>query len=321
MTSVSCTDVKLNSQNALLVDGKYRYLVKPGTDDISGSFSMASESKTFTCTGSSGISAGSYKTYKVSAKITAKGEETHTLAVGDFYMNDGRVLSTLPDEEKGNCIGIVFSTTSPYSQDKTLNPKFKHGLVMALTDASTSAQWKTSNDGDEEKLTNCETLQECRDDLSGYSNSNKIWTTYNSSLSNYPAFQKAKEYTTTLPEGKTSGWFLPSIGQWIDILANLGGKSFKEGTSESITNTSGDIYITNNAASSAANSIDAYLNKVGSSYVDLIGWSGSSSQLFWTSSEYSSSLARDVDFSNGGYLYLYYNGKDGSYRVRCVLAF
>lgn len=303
---------------------KYRLLVLPTTRQVTGTYGNGTTDRTYDLSSRLPSTSGSYKTYIVDGGQYGPIVKWHDLAVGDFFMSDGSILkgsdyssgNTIPNP--GNCIGIVFSTTSPYSQDNTLDSKFTHGLVMALKDASTSAQWKTSNDVDE-SLTNCTTLENCRDDLSGYSNSNHIWTTYSGSLGSYPAFQKAKEYTTTLPEGKTSGWFLPSIGQWIDILANLGGKSFKEGTSESITNTSGDMYISN-AAESAADKIDENLDKVGDDYVDKINYTGISIY-FWPSSEYSSSSARGVLFNSSGYLYLNWHNKNNSCRVRCVLAF
>ncbi|MDY3068155.1 MAG: fimbrillin family protein [Parabacteroides sp.] len=325
ITSVSCTDVQLNSQNALSVDGKYRYLVKPGTDDISGSFSMASESKTFTCTGSSGISAGSYKTYKVSAKITAKGEETHTLAFGDFFMRDGSILKgsdyssdrKIPNPE--NCIGIVFSVDQSRigsAEGEALLSKgvsTPHGLVMALTDASTSAQWKTSNDGNH-VTAECTTRDNCKADISGLQNYNEV-KKYDSDFSAFPAFAAAETYNTTVKVSslKTTGWFLPSIGQWWDILANLGNSDF----SNSNGSTTGDIGWGDYQGSKAVSAINVHLNKIGGGNVNQI----SSGTEYWTSSEYDSSNARNVNFYSNGALCLFCTSKGSGYRVRCVLAF
>ena len=72
------------------------------------------------------------------------GEEiqSKSLAVGDFYMKDGSLISgsteTLTEEQKANCIGIVFWVGDPTAQDKTLkadHPNCTHGLVVALKEA------------------------------------------------------------------------------------------------------------------------------------------------------------------------------------------
>ncbi|MDY3068157.1 MAG: fimbrillin family protein [Parabacteroides sp.] len=293
MTSVSCTDVKLNSQNALLVDGKYRYLVKPGTEDLSGSFSMASESKTFTCTGSSAITAGSYKIYKVSVKLNTRGaDEEHILKKGDLYMADGSILngdlysSETPIPNPEDCRGIVFSVKNPYDEDTNLDTKFTHGLVLALKDAGSYPKWSKSYDIDQGGIKNCQSLQDCKEDLVGYSNNKTIWE--KGSPDAFPAFNVKENYTQTLPEGKTSGWFLPSIGQWIYILSNLGEANFTD--SERIEGVS----------ASAANKIDSYLDKVGGSYVQKIDYKSYRGTSFWSSSEYLNGFARTLNFISGG---------------------
>lgn len=322
-SSTNITEPSFTGFKPFTVDGKYRYLVKPGTANLGGSFKVDGTVKNYSFNPSS-VTSGQYKTYQVSASNVTK--KTHTLTKGDFFMKDGSLVAyntTLSEQQKKDCIGIVFQTdASRIGSKETEIIKGKgftkaHGLVMALKDASSSAKWKNTADVDESNLTNCTSLDQCLNgDLSGLKNSNEIWTKYSGgSLSTFPAFEYAKNYNTKVSVStlKTTGWFLPSINQWSDILKNLGG------TDMSGASGSGDFYI-EDKAKPTADAIDVYLNKVGGSYVDKVAYSGSDIR-YWSSSECSSSGARSVYFSNNGKLYLYYDNKTSNNRVRCVLAF
>lgn len=45
---------------------------------------------------------------------------------------------------------------------------------------------------------------------------------------NFPPFDAARNYSVPLPLKRTSGWYLPSIGQWVDVIQNLGQVTFHE---------------------------------------------------------------------------------------------
>ena len=110
------------------------------------------------------------------------------------------------------------------------------------------------------------------------------------------------------PSG-TSGWFLPSSGQWYYILVNLGGMSA----------TPGNAWGWSNASSTAASNLNSKLSVVGSGNYDAFS---NSSEYYWSSSEGSSGHAYYARFySDGGMYFAGYYRKSGTYRGRAVLAF
>lgn len=57
------------------------------------------------------------------------------------------------------------------------------------------------------------------DDFDGYTYSEQILTSSNETM--HPAFFAAKNYNVSIPE-RTSGWYLPSMGQLAALINNLG---------------------------------------------------------------------------------------------------
>lgn len=309
--------------------GEYRYIVPSShifASNVSGSFEVNGESRQYSFT-PQGLNKNEYKEYKITATII---EETiaHTLAIGDIYKSDGGLISQaelanpgITEEEKTECVGVVFSIDNPANQDQGLDTKFNHGLVMALKDAVPNKGKVTWGQNINENLNDCVSLNDYRKNLSGYSNSYYIWTNYINSLNDYSAFKVVKEYKASLPTGKTSGWFMPSVGQWIDIYANLGGVSFKNGTSEQVNTHSSYYFYILNAAGRVSEAIDRLLNNIGTSYVDLIGWSNGNTVIFWSSSEHDVNNACYVDLYENGNLSMGPTTKGVTCRVRCIFAF
>lgn len=97
-------------------------------------------------------------------------EETRALQEGDFYMKDGGILpqsdvtGTMPDNDKRNCLGVVFWVGEKSSSvlrnhwtyedkrgDRLLmheHPECTHGLVVALKDAANGQKKSWSNSTD-----------------------------------------------------------------------------------------------------------------------------------------------------------------------------
>jgi hypothetical protein len=202
-----------------------------------------------------------------------------------------------------------------------------HGYAMALTNAQNtgSVLWSTNTTTEFGGIfTNTMALMEIN--MDGYTESQTIKTKAGSNLqSTYPAFYYALNYgiasiggTKYAAPSGTSGWYLPSIGQWYLIVKNLGGMTVAP------TDASGFGYWSNPAAFNAATAINTnYLSKVTSA--DLIDVTSSSPnyRYFWCSSEWSSSVACNIHFDGNGILYLGYINKTGTssdYRVRSVIA-
>lgn len=234
----------------------------------------------------------------------------NTINIGDFLCSDGTVVASSNIASSGKTpIAIVFSTvTTPTDQGHG----WTRGYAMALKNVRNGTsigtyKWANS-DGDVAGIPNTlsSTWQTRISDMDGYTN-----TTFLNST-DYPAGYAAKTtYASqvTAPSN-TSGWFLPSSGQWYYILVNLGGMS-------SIPNYA---WGWNGESSTAASNLNSKLSKVASGNYDAFS---SSDEYFWSSSELKSDDAYVARFYKDQRMYFatYDYGKSHMDRVRPVLAF
>ena len=249
--------------------------------------------------------------------------------VGDFMLKDGTVISPDAPEfanKKQDAIGIVFYVGEARVGAKAKEKLFgkAHGLVMALKNAGIHLAWKNVNTTS--GLPFKESMKDCYDDFDGYGNTQKIYQLATTNIATtHPAFNAVKNYSVAAPEG-TTGWYLPAIGEWYDILENLGevlmDEKFK--TDESLKSTQ---MLTGRMVDGieAANNINTKLRKATSNgNVDEFDVTYYSSCQFWSSSECGNNgIVRDMNFYNHGVLYVNSSGMTNvsGYRVRCVLAF
>ena len=134
------------------------------------------------------------------------------LKIGDYYYSDGS-FSTHLDQSK-TCVGIVFSLETTVEEKKH---GWTHGQIVALKDARGEDRYQWGPWGSL-LTTHVDEWKDARKDKDGYLYSNII---YGSGIK-YEAFEAAQKYSALLPTGKTSGWYLPSVGQWVEIIENLG---------------------------------------------------------------------------------------------------
>lgn len=322
-------------------DGSYRIIVSPQTTDARWFCSY--KAKTYGGTMPETALAANIR-HTLAPTLKDIGAYTFANAqVGDFYCkNDnnegylipGDIVSPTQEQQKA-CIGIVYSTdvsrigTAAKQALKKKEVNTPHGLVMALTNASEGCRWgeygKDENSGGvdgEPFKANTTTSQKQYNNVDGYAETHWIIDTHGNNgttlKDTYTAFYHASLYgTAESSTGKyavpsnTTDWFIPSIGQWWDILSNLGGidlTSYQDKT-DSFTSIP-------SAAPTVVANINKYLQKI-------TGATPFSTDTdFWSSSEYNGSNACSVYFTSIGYLYLYYNFKTYSdRRVRCSFAF
>lgn len=190
----------------------YRYLCKSGENNISfsGGFMTYGATKSYSVS-SATVSSGSSKTYNVSVTpFDAPGKAEYTPQPGDFYMKDGSVLSRVTLSNKADCIGIVYwvpTATDPLEGHEVTwledHSTCIHGLVVGLKVKQSS--WGPS--GETTNITDSETDGIFR----GYSNTKSLVNKH----SGYPIVSAYNSLNSgvTLPSGKTSGWYVPSVGE------------------------------------------------------------------------------------------------------------
>lgn len=140
--------------------------------------------------------------------------ETQQLQVGDFYYADGTCLDKLLMNRP--CIGIVFKVGAGEADDiSAYGNKLTaiQGYAVALHDvARFGIKWS-------ENTENCGTSTSTTD-YKGYENTQKIQQVSNYSETEYPICWKVAHFgdTDTQAPSGSSGWYLPSAAQMIDVV-------------------------------------------------------------------------------------------------------
>ncbi len=227
--------------------------------------------------------------------------------VGDIYYSDGTFSSTL-DASK-TPIGIIAYVGNDEYTEKGNGGG--HGLVLALKNASSSTLRWASSDKQEVDLNMTKITTGAQittyNNVSGYTNTNTIKAA--GIADDYPAAYAAANYTPAAPAG-TTGWFLPSAGQWYKILKNLGGVTTNAmfwyienmGNPETVRNTLNSKFSTK---SLTTDSYDAFED----------------GQEIWSSSEFDKGDAVGVYLSSPTSLGFEDGTKNSDRVVRPVLAF
>ena len=319
-------------------DGSFRIIVSPQTTATRWFCSYKAE--TYGGTMPSTALAANNR-YTLAPELNIGAYTFANAQVGDFYCkndkNEGYLIPgdvpSLTDAQQAACIGIVYSTdvsrigaaATKVLENQGITP---HGLVMALTNASDGCQWgeynKDENRGGADGAPfkeNTGTLQKQYNNIDGYGETHWIIDTYKNSgnalKDTYTAFYHASRYgTTESSTGKyaapsnSTGWFIPSMGQWWDILSNLGSVNLT-GYQSSQENSK---YI-DGAGRIAVDNMNRYLEKISGATQFSTG------TYFWSSSEYDGYRACYVNFDSRGSLDLGWRIKASSSRVLCSFAF
>jgi hypothetical protein len=227
-------------------------------------------------------------------------------AVGDYLFSDGR-WGTLANNTGKTPIAIIFSkTTSTADQAKG----WTHGYAMALKTVNASAAYTWGVEYTNPTGKTYTTAAALIADKDGYTHTKYI------NSSTYPAgYAAATTYKSTVAApASTSGWYLPSIGQWYDIFVNLGKMgSYTDG---------GNILYWNGQATTCVNNLNAYLTPLTSGTYNTF----TTSDYYWSSSEYKNEDAYCTAFNSNSAVVLYSDNGGGGYKlntymIRGVLAF
>lgn len=141
------------------------------------------------------------------------------IRIGDWMTSDGRYSHERIDGIP--YVGVVFSL-NPTEKDRANG--WSHGYIVALEDAKHGkCTWGPKSDVKGIPNKDYSDTHELLKDMDGYYYSNLA----DIKASTNNAFSAARLYPKRL-SNKFSGWYLPSVGQWMEILRNLGKVTIKE---------------------------------------------------------------------------------------------
>ncbi len=135
------------------------------------------------------------------------------IKIGDWVTSDGRYSHEKLD---GIIYACVVYSLSPTKKDAEIG--YTHGYIVALDDAKRGkCSWGPRSDVKEIPNKDYPEMHGLLSDRNGltYSQCSIIKSSSNN------AFSYARNYKKRLSKS-FSGWFLPSVGQWVEILENLG---------------------------------------------------------------------------------------------------
>lgn len=286
---------------------------------------------------------------------------TRDLKAGDLYYSDGSVLpvETAASLEAGQApagvAGVVFQTDkSRFSEtEKTLLGGDVHALVvsakMPAYNGKTTVKWFDDYPAGEDDGNRDESIEDPAypglylpfigsdeslaasfnandSDLDGYRYTHVIWTRRADDMAKgwYEVFSAVKDFSVSVPSG-TTGWYLPSVGQMIDIFRSLG---HVDAAADHIVDFYGvsDFSVAPDYAVDMKNVLDSSLEKIRDAEKDLF----SASDALWTSS-HSKTLspytqadafcARQAVLTDGTLSIISYQTFGSNTQSRAVLAF
>ena len=188
------------------------------------------------------LASGLCKVYNVTYSEVENTVDTRDLEVGDYYYSDGSIYPYGNQEGdndkskpvKDGCIGVIFEVGTGVP-----NTPWTHGSVLALKSLG-QAKWSANKCTVEGNM--IETLSDDVTVKSGYEvtlalvkTSGFLWNdaanlAYNLGKGEYDSQYAAPVYS--------SGWYLPSIADWVEVIQNLGGDT---DFTLSTTGVSGDV--------------------------------------------------------------------------------
>lgn len=306
--NVEIRDVKARK----MADGVFRTIIKPVIDDymrVSYTTNGMIVEYNEAMPGLAAVTAGQYYECVMNTSLPGTPDAIErALQPGDFvYQNNGKIEiypgdgpvdvdGKIPDY--ANAVGIVVTTASTRMTDAACNTKgWNHAYVMGFEDV-VDANWGV--DKVDETVVPNTTFNDGENNMNGYSETEAMLAERASKgdLSSYPAFNKINDYRNNHPvpsalAGKRSPWFIPSTGQWFDLLFNLGGRSpntFRNNTNEYWSDIKG-------YGTETRNKINSQLNKFGKP----INLFEISPTIFWTyyilSSEYNATTVWYANWS------------------------
>lgn len=294
-------EVEINEKTELYraADGVYRMIVAPGTtptivgsveydENMPINFSSKSEGVTMNA-----LAAGTFTQFNVTytdpavkglTKDEVTGRYIRPLQPGDYYYSDGTIYpyteGTVDQPFTEGCIGVIFEvgTGAPGTE-------WNHGSVLALNNAH--KDWTRWGDdpsridpvegNGSNGLSGEEEFSFLKNKMDGYQMSNVL------TRSGDCALNKVDQFETTYPQyiapdGISSGWYIPSSGQLLAIMENLGDYNF---TSENYMENTDNGTTKKNAL----NKVQKKIEIVGGTFWDENDVASNAPQRWWSTTE------------------------------------
>ena len=306
--------------------GVYRFIVKPGTDvavNIDGYVQYEEEPFNFSNNNAAlTLTEGSFKHYKVTVDGISNDVTVRDLKVGDYYYSDGSIYPygdqtgehDLKNPMVEGCIGVIFEVGTTLQVDdsntKEINSGIEgtiwnHASVLALTDAG-SAKWSTAKKSIAENIY-ADFTGNLPFTVDGY----KYTYEYQKlGLNENDALRKVTSFggTEYIAPASSSGWYMPSVGQFVLILNNLGGGMYKDFMVEPTTGNRGN-------RKTLMSNVENKLKIVNASAKVSGLW------LFANEKDINSSWAYESDINGSSKEYFLSRPKANAYRYWAVLSF
>ena len=164
------------------------------------------------------------KALAANMKYTVERSVVFKPELGDPFWSDG-TYGRIQHDPGVSVIGIIVYLNRGDNTDAALTEKsgdkYGHALVMSLKNvATTGTRWGVTGNLYTTPLAKpSETVGTAN--LSGFTNTNLILDNYVGDKSNTAAYRARNYSAGTLPS-ETTGWFLPSIGQWMYSIGTKG---------------------------------------------------------------------------------------------------
>ena len=192
------------------------------------------------------LETGKYMKYTINAEGAESSYTERAIAVGDYYYADGSICPGTNDGDniiKENCIGIIFATDNvSVSNGMDGSKKYTNGKVLALENYHTDEMIPTSNTSTSSYYVNWgaheveegNAIDKNSTDynafsgkLDGYAKTMDFASSVDA-VKNVLKFGKESNTEYAAPIGST-GWYMPSIGELIEVfnafaVSNEGGK-------------------------------------------------------------------------------------------------
>lgn len=248
-------------------NGSYLYVVNPQlATTLSGLYNGQT---------SWSVETGEAAAGKINRNAIGKNTEVnHTLQVGDFFLADGTLLSKDADAATiaaSPVIGVVYQLDPNRigEADKKALGGVVHGQVISTwqltpTSQDSPLQWSTYGGGERDESSiglkpipdltaNLATNVRLADNaIDGYYYTTQILTERATDVERglYPLFSQVKQFANLVGGplvNCTTGWYLPAIGQWFDVIRNLGKYELALDSDELVDYGGGCFYWSNKA--------------------------------------------------------------------------